>query len=66
MIEENHAFPKVVASARANHHPLYAVLAPFEQDPAIHQYMPGPWKFVANVRGISVYRYEFDHPKPLP
>ena len=63
MINDGDAFSKVVASTRANHHPLYAILANFEADQAIHTYMPGPWILVATVREVGIYRYEFEHPK---
>ena len=66
MLEEGNAFQKIAASARAHHHPLYAVLFPFEVEErhALTHYMPGPWKSFGKVRGIGVYQYDFTAPLP--
>lgn len=57
---------RVEAAIRAAHRPLYAALFPFEltDQGALSEHVPGHWTQVGQVEAISIWRRDFDPPKP--
>jgi cytochrome b subunit of formate dehydrogenase len=46
----------VMAAVAAGHRPLYAVLFPFEIQPALQGSVPGHWTQIHSVGQVSVWR----------